>query len=230
MSDRPQEPVEPPDRPVGERSPRRRALGDLADAARTLVHRVVSTDAPDEVIVTATAEVATTAARFEGYGGARYGISDAADASGGKTPLYDQNPMSGMANPLAPPMAIHVEDDVVVGTVTFGQAYEGPPGCVHGGSVAAAFDELLGATQSLVGGPVLTGTLTVRYQARTPLKTLLRFEGRVVGVDGRKIFAAGTCRHGDVVTASAEGTFFSVDPGQFQDLIAEREAAPGELS
>ena len=31
------------------------------------------------------------------------------------------------------------------------RAYEGPPGCVHGGFIAAAFDEVLGAVQSLSG-------------------------------------------------------------------------------
>ena len=38
-------------------SPRRQALKDLADAARDLVDRLVATDAPDDVIVAATAEV-----------------------------------------------------------------------------------------------------------------------------------------------------------------------------
>jgi hypothetical protein len=44
--------------------------------------------------------------------------------------------------------------------VTFGSAYEGPPGCVHGGYVAAAFDEMLGFVQSLGGNPGMTARLT----------------------------------------------------------------------
>ena len=39
-----------------------------------------------------------------------------------------------------------VADEHVVGHVVFGDAYEGPPGCVHGGFIAAAFDEVLGFT------------------------------------------------------------------------------------
>ena len=35
-------------------------------------------------------------------------------------------------------------------TPRFGAAYEGPPGSVHGGIIAAAFDEVLGMTQSLM--------------------------------------------------------------------------------
>ena len=63
-----------------------------------------------------------------------------------------------------------------LGLVRFGSAYEGPPGHVHGGFVAAAFDEVLGYVQSLGGRPGMTGTLTVRYRSPTPLYTELRFE------------------------------------------------------
>ncbi len=50
-------------------------------------------------------------------------------------------------------MHIDAVDGRIVGSVTFTAAYEGPPGCVHGGYVAAAFDELLGVTQSLAAAP-----------------------------------------------------------------------------
>ena len=55
---------------------------------------------------------------------------------------------------------------------TLGPVYEGPPGHVHGGLVAAMFDELLGFAQ-LSGG--FTGTLTIRYvpgEALVELKSL----------------------------------------------------------
>jgi acyl-coenzyme A thioesterase PaaI-like protein len=214
----------------GPLSPRREALKDLADAARDLVDRLVATDAPDEVIAAATSEVAAAAARFEGYHqGSLYGLSEMANAGGREDPLYDHSPFIGIANPLAPPMTIRQEGDVIVAEVVFGQAYEGPPGCVHGGYVAAAFDELLGATQSLSGAPGMTGTLTVRYEAPTPLKTLLRMEGRLVGVERRKIFTEGAIIVDDAVTATAKATFIAMQPGQFLDLIAEREARGDEL-
>ena len=112
---------------------------------------------------------------------------------------------------------------------TLGAAYEGPPGCVHGGYVAAAFDELLGATQSLSGAPGMTGTLTVRYESPTPLDTPLRIEGRLVGVERRKIFTEGTCYAGDRVTATAQGLFISMQSGQFLDPLAEREARQADI-
>lgn len=212
-----------------ELSPRRTALKELADATRQLVDRLVATDAPDEVILAATAEVAAAAARFEGYHqGSLYGFSEMANAGKREDPLYDHSPLIGIANPLAPPMSIRERDGVIVAEVVFGQAYEGPPGCVHGGYVAAAFDELLGATQSLSGAPGMTGTLTIRYESPTPLHQPLRFEGRLVGVERRKIFTEGTCFAGDRVTATAKGLFISMQPGQFLDLLAEREARQDE--
>ena len=83
-------------------------------------------------------------------------------------------------------------DDVMYGRATFGSAYEGPPGCVHGGYVAAAFDEVLGSAQSLAGRPGMTVRLTVNYRNPTPLHTELTFAGRVTQVDGRKTFTEGT--------------------------------------
>ena len=209
----------------GDLSPRRVALKGLADAARELVDRLVATDAPDDVIAAATQEVAAAAARFEGYHqGSLYGFSEMANAGKREDPLYDHSPLIGIANPLAPPMSIQELDGIIVAEVEFGQAYEGPPGCVHGGYVAAAFDELLGATQSLSGAPGMTGTLTVRYESPTPLQRPLRIEGRLVGVERRKIFTEGSCYDGDRLTATAKGTFISMQPGQFLDLLDEREA------
>lgn len=210
-------------------SPRRAALKDLADASRSLIDRLVATDAPQEVVEAATAEVAAAADRFAGYHqGTLYGFSEAATAGRREDPLFDHSPLIGIANPLAPPMAFTEVDDVIVATVRFGQAYEGPPGSVHGGYVAAAFDEVLGATQSLSGAPGMTGTLTVRYESPTPLHTELRFEGRLVGVERRKIFTEAACYAGDTLTATAKGIFISIRPGAFLDLLADREARQDE--
>ncbi|MBA3282608.1 MAG: PaaI family thioesterase [Acidimicrobiia bacterium] len=206
-------------------SPRRSALKGLADASRLLIDRLVATDAPDDVIAAATVDVSAAAERFSGYHqGTLYGFSEAANAGRREDPLFDHSPLIGIGNPLAPPMTIREVDGVIEATACFGQAYEGPPGCVHGGYVAAAFDEVLGATQSLSGAPGMTGTLTVRYEKPTPLQVELRFEGRLMGVERRKIFVEGACYSGDTLTATAKGTFISMQPGQFLDILAEREA------
>ena len=70
---------------------------------------------------------------------------------------------------------------------------------MHGGVVAAMFDEVLGMTQSLSGQPGMTGTLRIRYRRPTPLHRELRFEGTLDRVDGRKIFTTARCLDGDDV-------------------------------
>ena len=105
----------------------------------------------------------------------------------------------------------------------FRSAYEGPPGCVHGGYIAAAFDELLGFANSLSGTPGMTGTLTIRYRRPTPLHTELRFEGRYERSEGRKIFTTGQLFSGETLCAEADGLFIAVDFERFRRLFEERK-------
>jgi acyl-coenzyme A thioesterase PaaI-like protein len=110
----------------------------------------------------------------------------------------------------------------VIGRVRFGAAYEGPPGCVHGGYVAATFDEILGMAQALSGKRGMTGTLTVRYRHPTPLHRELRFEGTLVRQEGRKIYTVGRCLAGDQLTAEADGLFITVDFEKIASLYDNR--------
>ena len=198
----------------------------LAAAMRVVIDRLVQIDAPED-------ELARAADALERYGerlaehpkSHRYEgfaeTSPAGDVGG----FFDQSPLIGRANPLAPPIEMESDADrkTVLGRVVFGAAYEGPPGCVHGGWIAAAFDEVLGFANSLSGNPGMTGTLTVRYRKPTPLRTELRFEGRLDKVVGRKIFTRGTLHAGDVLTAEAEGLFIQVDRERFRALYEERQ-------
>ncbi len=96
--------------------------------------------------------------------------------------------------------------------VTLSQLYTGPPQAVHGGYVAALFDELLGGVQALAPqGGGYTGRLTVRYRSLTPIDTELRFVGWVSQARGRRITTHATCRAGAVLCAEAEALF--VRPG-----------------
>jgi acyl-coenzyme A thioesterase PaaI-like protein len=212
-----------------EPSRRRIALFRVAEAIRRVLHRMVQTSAPIEVIEAAAADVEAAAERFSTHPSKSMyeGFAEAANA-GEPFGFFDHSPMLGQANPLAPPIRLWLEDDRILGSVTFGPAYEGPPGCVHGGYIAAAFDEVLGSTQSLSGSPGMTGRLTVHYRSPTPLATELRFEGRLERVEGRKIFTRGELRAGDVLCAEAEGLFISIDLMKFARMKAERDRGPAD--
>lgn len=195
---------------------------------RIIIERLVATAAPTEDIIEASDQLARVALRFDrlGGGGTIYeGFAEAANAGGDPHASFEHSPFIGRANPLAPPIYLQEIDGKVHGRVVFGSSYEGPPGCVHGGYVAGAFDEVLGATQSLSGAPGMTGTLTVRYRSPTPLHTELHFVGELSRVEGRKIFTYGRLSARERLCAEAEAVFISIDYQRFADLRAKREAA-----
>jgi acyl-coenzyme A thioesterase PaaI-like protein len=99
--------------------------------------------------------------------------------------------------------------------VTFGEAYEGHPGFVHGGYVAAIVDHVLGVTASSAGAAAMTGTLTTRYRRPTPVKTRLTCVGKVTRVEGRKVFCEATVEADGVLVADADGIYFRVDPNRY---------------
>ena len=209
-------------------SPRRVALFRVADAIRGVLHRMVQSSAPNEVIEAAAADLEAVAVRFSEYTNKSIyeGFAESANA-GEPFGFFDHSPMLGRANPLAPPISLWLDGDRMVGSAIFGAAYEGPPGCVHGGYIAAAFDEVLGSTQSLSGSPGMTGRLTVHYRSPTPLETELRFVGWLDRVEGRKIFTLGELWAGERLCAEAEGLFISIQPGRFAELKAERDGRQG---
>ena len=196
----------------------------LASAMRLVIERLVPSNAPEEELRAAAegleryAEALKAHPRLKGP----HGFAESANA-GDVGAFFDQSPLIGLANPLAPPIAIGRESDTrAVARVEFGSAYEGPPGSVHGGFVAAAFDEVLGYVQSLSGKGGMTGTLTVRYRKPTPLHQELFFEAEITRIEGRKIFTEGRLFAGPLLTAEAEGIFITFDPTRFEALLEKR--------
>jgi acyl-coenzyme A thioesterase PaaI-like protein len=197
----------------------------LAAAMRLVIGRLVESNAPEDELAAAADGLERYAERLATHPRLRRleGFAETATA-GDVAAFFDQSPIIGLSNPLAPPVAVRRSGELAAEAhATFGAAYEGPPGCVHGGWVAAAFDEVLGFVQSLAGSPGFTGTLSVRYRKPTPLHTDLRFEARVTGTERRKTFAEGRLYAGDLLTAEAEAIFIAADRARFQELLAERE-------
>ncbi len=196
----------------------------LADAMRLVIERLVPSNAPETELRAAAEGLERYAEALRAHPRLKHfhGYAESANA-GDVGAFFDQSPLIGLANPLAPPITMGRSGErAAVASVTFGSAYEGPPGCVHGGFVAAAFDEVLGYVQSLGGSPGMTGTLTVRYRKPTPLHRELRIEAELLRIEGRKIFTEGRIRVGDEITAEAQGLFVSVPRERFEDLAAER--------
>jgi acyl-coenzyme A thioesterase PaaI-like protein len=204
----------------------------LADAMRLVMERLVPSNAPEDELRAAANGLERYAERLQQHPRLKRAMGAAESANAGDVgAFFDQSPMIGLANPLAPPITIHqTGPKSATGTVTFGSAYEGPPSSVHGGFVAAAFDEVLGFVQSLGGSPGFTGRLTIHYRSPTPLHTELRFHVTLDRVEGRKTFTTGQMVAGDTLCAEAEGLFISAKPGKLDELHAKRDVLEDRLA
>lgn len=135
---------------------------------------------------------------------------------------HEISPLTGFSNPVSPPMNTWFDGDEVKARVTMGWQYEGPPGCVHGGFIAALFDDFLGVGQKLTGQPGFTGTLKVRYIKPTPLGEELTLIGRVKSIEGRVNTLSGEMYAGDTLTASSEGLFVHMPADYLAKLKAQK--------
>jgi acyl-coenzyme A thioesterase PaaI-like protein len=127
--------------------------------------------------------------------------------------LLERSGISGRANPLAPPVQWTVGEDGTHGAAVYSPAYEGPTGHVHGGFVAAAFDDLMGAAQVASGQAGYTGTLTVKMLRPTPLERPIEYEAHVDRVEGRKIWVRATSRCDGELLAEASIVFIAPRDG-----------------
>jgi acyl-coenzyme A thioesterase PaaI-like protein len=123
--------------------------------------------------------------------------------------------VSGDANPMGAGVRFHREGEEAVARIVLGSAFEGAPNRVHGGVVAAVFDDLMGFVLHIVSTPAYTGELTVRYLAPTPVRTELEFRARLRDREGRKLFIDAEARVDGEIVATASGLFLAIDRSRF---------------
>jgi acyl-coenzyme A thioesterase PaaI-like protein len=190
-----------------------------AAATRRLIETLVNTAADDHELRSVAGEIDDIVDRIaKGARRSRYEGTDGLSPGGeGNAAVMESHTVVGPSNPIAPFMIIDGGGDRVVATVTYGHQYEGPPGCVHGGMLAAAFDLVLALGAAKCGRMLVTGTLSVRYRRPTPLGIELRFDGGLDGIDGRKVRSSATVSGPDgEITAEAEGIFVVVDDDRYR--------------
>lgn len=190
---------------------------ELTDALRGAIEAARRADAPADVLAHARDLVAQAAALLGGehrYAGPimqgalremkrelfQADVSDPVN-------YFPYSPIVGPHNAIAPPVRMRLDGKIMRGEVTVPAQYVGPPGMVHGGVIALIFDELLGAANVSMGYGGFTGTLSVRYINRTPIEEPLTMSAWIDRIERRKVFTVGELRHGDIITATAEGIF-----------------------
>ncbi len=202
------------------------AKRELAAALRDLLEALPWADLPAEDALRFAAEVrgahaAALACQFD-----RSEIEGNDAGYGGMTNFVERSPIVGLSNPLAPPFEITIDHDARVATAhgRFGAAFEGGPGVVHGGFLAAVIDEVLGSATLFAGTPGVTGELTVRYHAPTPIHVPIVVTGRLEERNGRRLTMTAEVLAAGERTSTAKGLFIAVDGAHFAKLDEARRA------
>lgn len=194
------------------------ALEGISGEAARLIHHLRCSNAPDEVLARATQHIRAAMEALAPWlqqGAGWSTVSLASDTPGfawredDLTAVMPYSPISGRRNPVAPPIRLWRSGDEVRGEARFSPTYAGPPDSVHGGIIAAVFDELLSMANVIHGTAGYTGTLSIRYLRRTPLNTAIELWAVNEKPEGRKLHCRAEMRVDGEVTASARGLFIA---------------------
>jgi acyl-coenzyme A thioesterase PaaI-like protein len=178
----------------------------LTEAVRELVAATILSNAGDDVVAEVIGSVREATAKLAehvdtDHSGVNYNATGRSWNWG--------NAGSGQRNAVAPPIELKTNPDgSTYADLVLGAAYEGPPGCVHGGVSALLLDHLMGVTASQMDRPTFTGTLTLRYRMPLPLGPV-RVEGRIAREEGRKVFVEASITGSSGVALEADGVFIT---------------------
>ena len=129
--------------------------------------------------------------------------------------------LCGLQNPVGLKLAFYEDrrSGQVQAEFTIPDEYQGYPGVVHGGIVAAILDEVAGRAVIIEAGDdnlMATLRLTIRYRRPTPTETPLTAVGWVERMGGTGARVAGEVRLPDgIVTAECEAILAHV-PEEFR--------------
>lgn len=190
----------------------------IHEELRQLIHHMRCAKAPDDVLAQVSASIQSARDALAPHVITTPGWSTV--ALGGEltsapwldddiTAIMPYSPVTGRQNAVAPEIKMWRDGDEIHGEAFFTPTYAGPPDCVHGGIIAAVFDELLSMANVVTGDAGFTGTLSIRYHATTPINTPIELFAENVRREGRKLVCKGEMRVDGKVTASAEGLFIA---------------------
>lgn len=141
----------------------------------------------------------------------------------GERQLFSDSIVAGAANPMGLAAQLWRDGDVACMRVTLGKAFEGAPGRAHGGVVAALLDEVMGLMNVIHGAMAFTAQLDITYVAPTPVGEPIIARAWLARRDNRKQFVEATLHADDVLVASANALFISIDRSVFLEQILSSE-------
>jgi acyl-coenzyme A thioesterase PaaI-like protein len=174
-----------------------------ADALRRLTNLAAGTTASDELLDEIAAAADALADRLAPF--AEASRFPQGERLGGAAGVFATHPIIGATNPAAPPLVVAPDGERLVGRATYGPLHEGPPGYVHGGLMASAFDAMVVMTAGINSLGGMTRSLAIRYRRPAPLGVELVYGGAVESAGARSTIVRVELRHGNHLCAECTG-------------------------
>lgn len=102
-------------------------------------------------------------------------------------------------------------DSKLLGVITFGPEAEGPPGCAHGGAIAAVLDDCMGSAAWAAGHSAVAISLEVYYKKFVPLGVTLDLTAWISRVEGRKVFVESQIHDGELILSEGKGVYLVIN-------------------
>ena len=103
--------------------------------------------------------------------------------------------------------------------IRFGKYAQGPPNHVHGGAIAAAFDEAMGATAWANGYPALSCSIQVEFLCPLKLDSEVLLDAWIGKCVARKVWIyAGIWDHAGTLYAEAIGLYIKQTKERFREM------------
>ncbi len=112
-----------------------------------------------------------------------------------------------------------LEGTTVVTDLEFAPRFEGGPGVIHGGAIAAFMDDLLGYVPVVYGSPGVTARLDTNYVRPIPLGVTVRGAAWLSKVAGNKMWGEGTIEADGKVLVEASALFLAIGVEHFQKVF-----------
>jgi len=123
----------------------------------------------------------------------------------------------GRTNPRGLHIKFNYIDDMTVATFALEKEYEGYPGIIHGGILAAILDDAMGNIKYLKGYAAYTAEIYVRYIKPSYIGEELQVRGWIESVNHKIIKTIGDIRNKKgIIKARAKAKYYIV--GRLEEL------------
>lgn len=131
---------------------------------------------------------------------------------------FTRKVLTGKDRIMVPPVYfVKVDSSENAAFIKFGSDLCGHPGIIHGGMIATAFDNVMGAlaVSKSPKNTCFTANLNINYRSPMPANKLILFRSKLERIDNRKIYISSIASsvNGDTVYSEANALFITPKSG-----------------